>query len=50
MKVIVIGKTPFDVVTFINVTSISFADNVYTITTTSGSVTYSALNYLVRIV
>ena len=50
MKVIVISKTPFDVATFVNVSSISFADDTYTIVTDTTTVTYSANNFIVRVV
>lgn len=49
MKVIIKNKTTFNTVEYDNVTSISFANNTYTIVHGGQTSTYSANDYLVSL-
>ena len=49
MRVLIKNKTSFNTIEYDNVTSISFANNTYTIVHGGTTTTYSAANYLVSL-
>lgn len=49
MKILIVKLSPFSTQTIDNVISVSYANNTYTVTTGSGSTTYSKSDYKISI-
>jgi len=49
MKIVIISKSPFNVITLSNASSVTYSNGIYSVTVGSTTTTYSEDNYLVRI-